>query len=203
MVPLLVSLIQDDLDARCISKFTPTDAAIARTPEGSVFVDVLNAKTKQTIFDKNTKDYDTLKWEEELRAQIAQKKGQAQKKLTPDEQAKFNAQLAKEQKIRNDVRFEERRIRRGAGIIRALATSAPIDAHGWINSSIRLLLSLARANAGLFIGDAVSMAYIACAERTSSRLGSLRPFIGIATLRAIGMTYLPSEMEAEPLGGKS
>jgi hypothetical protein len=34
-------------------------------------------------FDKNTKDYDTLKWEEELRAQLAEKKGQSQKKLTP------------------------------------------------------------------------------------------------------------------------
>jgi hypothetical protein len=201
MVPRLIRQIRDDLDASRLSRFTPTDAAIARTPEGTMFVDVLNTKSKQPAFDKNTKDYDTLKWEEELRAQLAQKKGQTQKKLSADEQAKVKAQLAKESKIREEVLQEVKRVERGAGIIQGLASGPAVDADGWINPAVSSLLSLARAGVGLFAGDVVSKAYVKCAEKVSSRLGPLRPFVGVATLRAIGRSHLPPEMEAEPLAG--
>ncbi|OJJ50496.1 hypothetical protein ASPZODRAFT_126377 [Penicilliopsis zonata CBS 506.65] len=200
MVPHLVTQIRDDLDVARVAKFTPTDAAIARTPEDTMFVDVLSSKTKQAVFDKSAKDYDTLKWEEELRAQLAEKKGQKPKKLTPEEQSKVKAQLAKESKIRADVLQEVKRIERGAGIIRGLATGPAADADGWINPAVSSLVALARAGAGLFVGDAVSKAYVACAERLTSRLGPLRPFVGIATLRSIGKTNLSPELESEHLG---
>lgn len=202
MVPRLVDQIEDDLLIDRISKFSPTDAAIARTPEGTAFVDVLSTKSKQPLSDKNVKDYDTLKWEEELRAQVAQKKGQPQKKLTADEQAKVSAQLTKEATIRKEVLREEEIIKRGAGIIQALANGPPSDAEGWINPAVRGLADLTRNGAGLFVGDAIASAYIACADRISSRLDTMRPFIGAATLRALGESYLPHEMEAEPLGSK-
>ncbi|KAK9847538.1 hypothetical protein MYU51_018633 [Penicillium brevicompactum] len=200
MIPRLVDQIKHDLDGTRLSKFTATDAAISRTPEGTAFVDVLSSKSKQPAFDKNTKDYDTLKWEEELRAQLAEKKGQAQKKLTPEEHAKVKAQLAKEAKIRQDVVEEVKRIERGAGLIHGLATGPTNDVSGWINAAVTSLLSLAQAGAGLFVGDVVSRAFITCADEVSSRLGNLRSFVGIATLRAIGNTNLPSDMELEPLG---
>lgn len=202
MIPHLVTQIEDDLDATRLTKFTPTDVAIARTPEGTMFVDVLSTKARQPTLDKSTKDYDTLKWEEELRAQLAEKKGQKAKKLSADEQAKVNAQLAKEAKIREDVLREIKKIERGAGLVSGLATGPATDAEDWINPAISSLLSLAQVNAGLFVGDVVSKAYVACAERSSSRLGPLRPFIGVATLRSIGKTCLPPEMEVEPLGGR-
>lgn len=185
-----------------VSKFTPTDVAIARTPEGTMFVDVLSTKSKPA-FDKNNKDYNILKWEEELRVQLAEKKGQKPKKLTADEQAKVKAQLAKESKIREEVLEEIKKIERGTGIIQGLAGGPAIDADGWINPAVSALLALAEAGAGLFVGDVVSKAYIKCAEKLSSRLGSLRPFVGIATLRAIGQTHLPPDMESESLGRKS
>lgn len=200
MVPRIVDQIKDDLDGARLSKFTATDAAIARTPEGTAFVDVLSSKSKQPAFDKNTKDYDTLKWEEELRAQLAEKKGQKQKKLSAEEQSKVNAQLAKEAKIREEVLQEVKRIERGAGLVRGLATGPAKDAEGWINEAVSCLLSLARAGAGLFVGDVVSRAYITCSNELSSRLGNTRPFVGVATLRAIGRTNLPAEMESEHLG---
>ncbi|KAJ6123299.1 eIF-2-alpha kinase activator GCN1 [Penicillium capsulatum] len=200
MVARLVNQIKEDLDGARLSRFSVTDAAIARTPEGTAFVDVLSSKSKQPAFDKNTKDYDTLKWEEELRAQLAEKKGQKAKKLTAEEQSKVNAQLAKEKKIREEVLQEVKRIERGAGLIRGLATGPGNDAEGWINTAVGCLLSLARAGAGLFVGDVVSQAYIVCANELSSRLGNTRPFVGVATLRAIGKTNLPSEMELENLG---
>ncbi|KAJ5591715.1 uncharacterized protein N7459_002084 [Penicillium hispanicum] len=200
MIPRLVDQIKEDLNGDRLSKFTATDAAIARTPEGTAFIDVLSSKSKQPAFDKNTKDYDTLKWEEELRAQLAEKKGQKQKKLTAEEQSKVNAQLKKEAQIREDVLQEVKRIERGAGIIRGLATGPANDPEGWINTAVSCLLSLARAGAGLFVGDVVSQAYVVCANELSSRLGNTRSFVGVATLRAIGKTNLPPEMELEHLG---
>ncbi|KKK21120.1 translational activator GCN1 [Aspergillus rambellii] len=199
MVRQLVNQIKDDLDVSRSSKFTPADAAIARTPEGTMFVDVLN-KSKQPAFDKNTKDYDILKWEEEMRTQLALKKGEKPKKLTADEQAKVKAQLAKEAKIREEVLHEARRIERGCGIIQGLAAGPAVDADGWINTAVTSLLGLAKAGAGLFTGDVISKAYLKCSEKLTSRLGPLRPFVGVATLRATGKTSLPLEMEAEPLG---
>ncbi|KAJ6069490.1 hypothetical protein N7499_011377 [Penicillium canescens] len=200
MIPRLVDQIKDDLDASRLSKFTATDAAISRTPEGTAFVDVLSSKSKQPAFDKSTKDYDTLKWEEELRAQLAAKKGQQQKKLTAEEHSKVKAQLAKEAKIREDVQQEIKRIERGAGLIKGLASGPLNDVEGWINAAVSCLLAQAQAGAGLFVGDVVSRAFVACADEVSSRLGNLRSFVGIATLRAIGNTNLPAEMELEPLG---
>ncbi|KAL2857425.1 armadillo-type protein [Aspergillus pseudodeflectus] len=199
MIPQLVNQIKDDLDVSRVSSITPTDAAIARTPEGTMFVDILNTKSRQT-FDKNTKDYDILKWEEEMRAQLAQKKGEKPKKLTADEQAKVKAQLAKEAKIREDVLREVKRIERGCGIIQGLAAGPAVDADDWINPALSSLLALSKAGAGLFTGDVVSKAYLKCSEKLSTRLGPLRPFVGVATLRAIGKISLPTEMEVEPLG---
>ncbi|KAJ6134355.1 eIF-2-alpha kinase activator GCN1 [Penicillium sp. IBT 18751x] len=200
MIPRLVEQIKEDLDGARLAKFTATDAAISRTPEGTVFVDVLSSKSKQPTFNKSTKDYDTLKWEEELRAQLAEKKGQKTKKLTAEEQSKVNAQLKKEAEIRREVLQEVKRIERGAGLIRGLATGPANDPEGWINTAVSCLLSLADAGAGLFVGDVVSQAYIVCANELSSRLGNTRPFVGIATLRAIGNTNLPADMEKEHLG---
>jgi Generalcontrol nonderepressible 1 (Gcn1) N-terminal/HEAT-like repeat len=200
MIPRIVEILSEDLASDRISKFTPTDAAIARTPEGTTFVDVLNTKSAQPLSDKSIKDYDTLKWEEELRAQIAQKRGQTQKKLTADEQVKVKGQLEKEAKIRASVLSEIKKIERGCGIVRGLANGPPTDTAAWINTAISSLLSLARLNTGLFVGDSVSKAYIACAEKVSPRLGLLRSFIGVATLRALGNTNLSLELEAEPLG---
>lgn len=200
MVPRLVDQIKEDLDGARLSKFTATDAAISRTPEGTCFVDVLSSKSKQPAFDKKNKDYDTMKWEEELRAQLAEKKGQKQKKLSTEEQSKVNAQLAKEAKIRAEVLQEVKRIERGAGLIRGLATGPANEPEGWINTAVNCLLSLAEAGAGLFVGDVVSQAYVVCSNELSSRLGNTRPFVGIATLRAIGKTNLPAEMETEHLG---
>jgi len=133
---------------------------------------------------------------------LAQKKGEKPKKLTADEQGKVKAQLAKEAKIRKDVLREVKRIERGCGIIQGLAAGPAVDADDWINPAVASLLALSKAGAGLFSGDVVSKAYIKCSDKLSTRLGPLRPFVGVATLRAIGKGSLPAEMEVEPLGRK-
>src|SRR5690348_1488346 len=106
-----MEVISRDLAAEQLHDVGPVEAAIFRTPEGTCFVDVL-AKKAQQVVNKNNKDYDILKWEEELRSQLEKKKGQ-QKKLTADETAKVNAQLKKESQIRQSLREVEARLLRG------------------------------------------------------------------------------------------
>ncbi|KAI1455584.1 translational activator GCN1 [Annulohypoxylon moriforme] len=192
----IIDLIQTDLATEELKEVGPVEAAIFRTPEGTAFIDVL-AK-KQTLPNKNTKDYDTLKWEEELRSQLAQKKGQ-QRKLTADEQAKVNAQLKKESEIRRSIQQLASRLTRGFGIIRSLVNSPPTEPNLWIGPSISALLRALESGAGLITGDAGPTAYLACSERVTPRLGAIRPFIGVATLRALEITSLPENLTEEGL----
>ncbi|KAL2261667.1 hypothetical protein VTK26DRAFT_3659 [Humicola hyalothermophila] len=197
MTPRIISLIQQDLDANPLQSIGPLEAAIFRTPEGTAFVDVL-AKKQNVVPNKNVKDYDTLKWEEELRQQLAQKKG-TQKKLTAEETAKVNAQLKKEAEIREGVRQTAAKLLRGFGIVKSLATGPPTDASRWMGAAVGATLAAIDAGSGLITGEVGPMAFISCADQIASRLGSIRPFIGAATLRAREVSSLPENLTEEPL----
>jgi hypothetical protein len=199
MTDRIVDLIKHDLDPVQLEQVGPTEAAIFRTPEGTPFVDVLAKKSQNYVPNKSSKDYEILKWEEELRAQVAQKKGQ-QKKLTAEENAKVNAQLAKESAIRLQVRQLEARLLRGVGIIMGLVNGPPTEAKSWMGAAVKALVDLASNGAALIVGDAVTTAYLTGAQKISDRIGVLRPFIGIATLRALNVSPLPESMTQEPLG---
>lgn len=187
VIPRLMELVSKDLDASQMSDVGPVEAAIFRTPEGTCFVDVLAKKKQSTVPNKNSKDYDILKWEEELRTQLEQKKGQ-QRKLTAEESSKVNAQLKKETLIRKNLREVEAKFMRGIGIIKSLATGPPTDATLWLGSAVALMLGITDAGASLIVGDAASLAYIVCSDKVAPRLGSIRPFIGVASLRVRGAT---------------
>ncbi|KAJ6443430.1 translational activator [Purpureocillium lavendulum] len=195
VTPRLVELIGRDLDATQLREIGPVEAAIFRTPEGTCFVDILAKKKQDVVPNKNSKDYDILKWEEELRTQLEQKKGQ-QRKLTAEESSKVNAQLKKESGIRESIKDIEARLTRGIGIIRSLASGPPTDATLWLGSAVSLLLGVIDAGCSLIIGDVAALAYLACADKVSSRLGVMRPFIGVATLRARGVA-LPEDYNQE------
>lgn len=193
----VLALVERDLDPSEVRTIGPLEAAIFRTPQGTAFVDVL-AKKQNIVPNKNTKDYDTLKWEEELRAQLAQKKG-LQKKLTSEEQAKVNAQLKKEAGIREQVRHVAARLLRGFGVVKALATGPPTDVSLWLSTVVKSVLAVIEAGACSITGDVGPMAFISCSDRVAPRLGSLRPFIGVATLRAYEVDVLPENLKEEPL----
>ncbi|KAL9610861.1 MAG: hypothetical protein Q9167_004466 [Letrouitia subvulpina] len=201
MTPLFVKQIRGLLEVEKIRSSGPTEIAIMRTVEGIAFVDVLNDKTQSIDFDKKSRDYETLKWESEVRRQLAQKKGQ-ERKLTADEKAKVDAQLKREAEIRKEMRNLESQLIKGVGLIDALATGPPTDALLWMGECTKALLEAIDAGAGLLIAGLADSAYINCAKIISPRLGSLRQFIGIGTLRALGSSNLPNDMEQEPVGGK-
>ncbi len=199
IIPLLIERVRDNLPADKVAMCGPTEIAIARTPKGTAFVDVLSAKGQAYSIDKNSKDYDVVKWEEEIRSQIAQKKGQ-EKKLTMDEKAKVNAQLAKEATMREEVHALEKTVGHGIGLIQALAVGPPTDAGLWLGPSLKALTNVIAVGAGHLIGHTADEAFLACSRFVSSRLGSSREFIGVATLRALGSSTLPTELLEEPLG---
>ena len=198
ILPLLVEKIQSSLSSEEIAMYGPTEIAISRTPEGTAFVDVLSTQTNKNVISKNSPDYEVAKWEEEMRSQIAQKKGH-ERKLTTDEKAKVNAQLRKESEIRLKIHVTEQALRHGAGLVRALATGPPTDPKLWIGPSLKSLLEIIDAGAGRLIGDAADDAYLACAILVSTRLGIHARFIGLATLRASGSTTIPQEFLDESL----
>ena len=198
-LPRIVHRLSEDLQPRLLESIGPTEAAIFRTPEGTNYVDVLSPKGQPQI-SKNTKDYDTLKWEQELRMQLAQKKGEP-RKLTAEDQAKIKAQLAKEAGIRAEVAAVEAKMRRGIGIIQSLATGPPTDAEQWIGTAVDSLIEVIRSGAGLILGNLPALAFVACAQRTSTRLGTVRSSVGVATLRMTGSIQLPQEMTEESLDG--
>ena len=200
IIPLLVMQIKADLSADAVRAYGPTELAIARTPEGTTFVDVLSSKGQAPSLDKNVRDYDTLKWEAEIRSQLAKKRGQ-ERKLTTDEKAKVEAQLGKEAGIRQEVLALEKKLKRGIGLIRSLANGPPTDARKWIRPCLTALLGTMKASTGLMVGSAADAAYLDCAKLVSSRVGNLRPFIGIATLRSLDTSIIPEDLQEEPLGG--
>lgn len=197
---LLVQQIMDDLDAGRLNQVGPTEAAIFRTPEGTAFVDVLASKD-QSVPQNNVKDRDILKWEADLRKQLAQKRGE-QRKLTAAEQARVDAQLAKEADIRKMLRSVVVRLERGYGIIQGLALGPPTQAEEWLWISLNAVLGTIRGGSCLLTALAPSEAYLACAEKITLRLGSLRKFIGSATMRCLPMAQVPEEFTEEPIGGK-
>ena len=198
ITPILVEEIKNDLAADPSGVYGTTEVAIARTPEGTPFIDVLSTNAPK-ILEKNSRDYDTIKWEEEIRAQLARKN--QERKLTTDEKAKVNAQLAKESKIREGVLKLEQKLNRGIGFILALATGPPTATEIWMRPCLEALLGIIEAGAGLLVGNDANEAYLACANFVSSRLGPLRRFIGIATLRGQLASHIPEDLSQEPLGG--
>ena len=198
MSPVLERQIKHDLNDSLLQGLGPTEAAIARASEGVLVVDPL-AKVNGFVENKNVKDYDTLKWEEELRSQLEKKKGPTQKKLTPDQQAKVDAQTRHEQQIREQVRSLSKQLRRGAGFIHALAVGPPTEARLWMSTAINSLASVLESGGSFFVDDELIAAYLACSNYVTDRLGALRPFIGVTTLRALGSVGLLPELEVEAL----
>lgn len=197
-ISMIVSHILEDLDPAQLDPIGDLEATIYRAPEGVPVVDVLTQKAAVTTLSKNSKEYDTLKWEQELRSQLAQKKGQT-KKLTSEEQAKVSAQLSKEAKIRHDVGQVDHRLRRGIGIIQSLVSGPPLASDSWFGPVSHALFEIIQAGADRLLGDLVAKTYLKCAARTSNRLGAMRAMVGVAVLRTSQVSGLSEEFLVEPL----
>jgi len=162
ITPLVVQLFTDDLNPALLRGIGPQEAAIWKAPPGVAYVDVLS-KPGAGVRQEKSKDADTLKWEAELRAQLAQKKG-AERKLTADEKARVEEQVAKEAVIRKNVEEVNLKLSRGIGVIQCLAEGPPTAVEMWMGAAVRALLKVMEAGAGVVIGDSGVKAYLVCSH---------------------------------------
>lgn len=197
--PLLNNLFVKDLAPHQLKSLTNQDLEIFRAAEGKLVINVLDSK-KKTVDDKNTKDYETRKWEESIRKDIA-KKSQGHKKYTKEEQALVDSQLAKESAVRQRVAVITNQLRRSIALIESLSSSGDGIDNGkshWVASATNGLLDVLAYSVTDELSDGLaSAAFLSLSNVVSSRLGPLKYFVGVATLRIKEIGRLDSRYQLE------
>ncbi|ORX96881.1 ARM repeat-containing protein [Basidiobolus meristosporus CBS 931.73] len=197
-IPELLRICEDDLKADILNDVDQENVEIWKTPEGVLHVDVL--KRSKYEENKNRKNYATDKWEEDLRKEIAKKRGEdKQVKLTKEEQATVDAQLAKESKIRKHIQGVYNKLVRGLDIIGAMVSGNKEALGEHLVDVVRLLLGGIVQKGGLLVGSKAVETYISVGDCTSDSLQGIREILGLATLRAIKVKEIPESWCAEPL----
>lgn len=198
---LVQKLIENDLSTDLLKDLTSQDVEIFRASEGELVVNVLEGK-KKTVEDKNSKDYATRKWEESVRKDIA-KKSTATKKYTKEEQALVNAQLEKESEIRRHVNKIYNQLDRSCSIIDALSKTGDFIDNGkkhWVAAAVNGLLGvLAFSVSENLVGSMLTNSFLALSNVISSKLGQLKYFVGVATLRINHIGSLEERFEQEDI----
>ncbi|CUM67010.1 uncharacterized protein PRCAT00004698001 [Priceomyces carsonii] len=178
----IASLVKSSL---VLHEIALDDLLIWRGEEGKLVIDVLLTNTSQK-HDHNSKDYETKKWEEKVKKEIASKKS-APKKLTREEQSLVNDQLLKESKIRSDINSKINQLEVILLIIKELVlNSLQIDnkAQTWYPVSVNSVLSICEnENLLTLLGKLPIETFLDLSLLLSSRLGNLKAFVGIASLR--------------------
>lgn len=206
--PKIASILNDDLSSDALNKLGTSDVEIWKGEEGKLVVDVLNADKKSKNNSTSSNNGADAKWEEELRKELAAKnKGKTNvpaKKLTKQEQTLVNEQLAKESEIRAKVQSIVNAVTRSLYIIKELTKNAVQVDNGvkyWYPVAINQTLSILfnEANFELLDKSFVVDAFITLSDLFSSRLGLLKPFVGVAILRINDVQNLPDNYTEEPL----
>lgn len=201
VAPLLKELIVGDLSSSSLSSITEQELKIWRANEGELVINVLENK-KNIVENKNSKDYETRKWEESLRKEVS-KKNQASKKLTKEEQAIVNEQLAKESVVRSRVQHTHNALRRGVSLIDALSKTSQLVDNGksiWFATAVdKLLEILSVSNCQEIIGEFPTKVFLDLSNTVTFKLGPLRLFLGVATLRVSEIGALEDRFKEEDL----
>lgn len=171
---------------------------IWKSPANVAFVDVLK-KDKKVENRGNRKGNSDDQWEDDLRAELAKKKGLAHK-LTKEEQLAVNIQLKKEAGIRANVQITYEKLTLGLNIISALIVGNGQDVEEYLVDLIQILLDAARNSTGLLVGDLLVDTYLQLGDCVVDDLQVIRDAIAMATLRANNIHPIPSRWLDEPLG---
>lgn len=170
--------------------------------DGELVVDVLNVPKSKEL-NKNSRDYETRRWEEEIRSELAaKKKNLSLQRLTKEERLLVEEQLAKESEIRHDIDARINKIETALQVIKKLTEDAAQVSNGarfWYPIAVMNLLNLAQLdNSRTLVGNGVIDTFVQLSSMLSGRLGTLRSFVGIATLRVYEVP-VQKEFCEEPL----
>ncbi|CAG8669579.1 15139_t:CDS:10, partial [Gigaspora margarita] len=196
-VPILIIQCRKYLDPCLFEKISEQDIGIWKTAEGTLFVDVLRNK-KQVVENRNKKDYQTEKWEREVREKIAQKKGTSTPKLTKEEQAAVSAQLAKESETRKAVENVHLKLMRGLDVVDAMVKGNSVAIEQYIVELMKLLHQVVQ-KCGPLVDEKAVNTYLNLNLCTSETIESIRKSIGLATLRIMQVQEIPKKWLQEQL----
>lgn len=200
--PAFASYLDTELDVDSLKKIDSTSMAIWKAPEGELVADVLNSKPKKAE-DKNSKDYETRKWEESLKKEIAHKNKGVSKKLTKEEQLLVNQQLAKESAIRKDVAATVKKFTIAFHLIRELTSGqnrhlSSLENKWFLVAVQKTLDALTLSVSSELFGDFGSSTFIAASNVLTDRLGVLKEVTGVAILRANNVESVPENYAQIP-----
>ncbi|KAG1831619.1 armadillo-type protein [Suillus variegatus] len=198
VLPKIMEQLRADIDPSKINALSEAEFGIWETPEGMTYVDVLSSQ-KGEEGPKKGKDADIARWEAELRKSLANKKGGATATLSKQAQALVQAQLDKEAIVRQRVTTIKLNLRRGLSYIQSLASINVPELRMYVSSILSLLLEGAMGQGSRLIGSQAFEAYLDLAKCCSARLDTFHKWVGVATLRSLGIASVPEELQAEQL----
>ena len=118
------------------------------------------ASTKKDVVVEKGKDAELKKWDAETKKALASKKGPPS--LSKQEKALVDAQLAKEQIVRDKVQTVQRSLRRGLTILRSVLAARVEQIGQYLSSIADCLLSGVLKNGFILVGEEATLVYLVC-----------------------------------------
>ncbi|KAG0198297.1 translational activator of GCN4 [Mortierella sp. GBA30] len=206
MIPVFMGHIEEDLDAKLLDNIGEQEIGIWRHPEGELYVDVLKGMKKQGGPDRSRPAFDEQKFNRDVKKALSSAKktttapaASSSPKLTRDEQATVDAQLAKESNIRKSVQNTYVHLTRGLATIRALIDGNADELTSRLVELVRLLLNGVVKRGGPLLGSVAVDTYLTLGRCVSDRLESIRVPLALATLRSLDVKEVPDNWQEEPL----
>ncbi|KAK8869849.1 hypothetical protein IAR55_000417 [Kwoniella newhampshirensis] len=199
-VDAFVQQLQSDLDPTTLDFITMEERGIWATPPDQPYVDVLTTR-KEAVENKNRKDYATEKWEQEIRESLAKKKAaNPNAKLSKQDQALVNAQLAKEAEVRAQIVKVQGHLRRGIEMVAALTAASSADVQRHVGTLAKALLDSVFGPGSFLVSDRAFEVFVQLGSLTSERIGETRRMLAAAILRSYEVPFIAEDYLDEPVG---
>ncbi|WWC90100.1 uncharacterized protein L201_005033 [Kwoniella dendrophila CBS 6074] len=193
--------LRSDLDPLTLDFIGLEERGIWATPADQLFVDVLNSKKDSGPVDKNRKNYATEKWEQEIRDSLAKKKStQVGGKLSKQDQALVNAQVAKEAETRTQIVTVQGQLTRGVEFVSALTKSLSEETNKHIDEMAKLLLASVFSSGNFLVDNRAFEVFIDLGSLAAERLGETRRMLAAAVLRSNEAPLISEDYLEEPVG---
>ena len=195
ILPLMINQIDNDLDPAQLH-----DLASQNLPTSPSSVSVQGSTSNLVMKHslRNSSHHQRHAGKDDSKSGTARGKEQGKNSAKID-QEKLDEFIADESVQRQAMENLRIKLRRGALLVEALIEAPHTDAATWMSACTDRLLKAMQAGAGSWTGDKLALTYLALSNKISARLGSLRKFVGVTTLRATENVPLAPEYESEPL----
>ncbi|WVF72242.1 hypothetical protein IAT40_007054 [Kwoniella sp. CBS 6097] len=200
-VPAVLVKLRTDLDPASLDFIGLEERGIWATPADQLFVDILNAKKDSAPENKNSKNYHTEKWEQEVRESLAKKKAtQVGAKLSKADQALVNGQLAKEAETRKQITIVQGQLKRGVELVAALTKASSEEVAKHVDELATALLASAFSSGNFLVDSRAFEVFIQLGTLAAERIGETRRMLAAGILRSHNAPLIAEDYLEEPVG---